>query len=102
LKQPNPWGLHDIHGNVFEWVWDWFGLYPNEAETDPAGASSGAFRLLRGGSWVNSPAPPPGSATSASGSCGLERVAKRPLPKQCKMLTINYCWGREGKLWTRK
>ncbi|MCL1992003.1 MAG: formylglycine-generating enzyme family protein [Spirochaetes bacterium] len=42
LKQPNPWGLYDIHGNVWEWVWDWFEDYP-------ADASSGAFRALRGG-----------------------------------------------------
>jgi len=54
LKQPNPWGLHDIHGNVLEWAWDWFGEYPNLAETDPAGASSGAFRVIHGGSWFNS------------------------------------------------
>jgi len=51
LKQPNPWGLHDIHGNVFEWVWDWWRAYPNFAETDPAGAASGSFRVYRGGGW---------------------------------------------------
>ena len=53
LKQPNPWGLHDIHGNVWEWVWDWFGEYPNLAETDPTGASSGSLRVLRGGCWFH-------------------------------------------------
>jgi len=53
LKQPNSWGLHDIHGNVWEWVWDWFGTYPAQAQTDPAGASSGSFRVLRGGGWYN-------------------------------------------------
>jgi len=46
LKQPNPWGLYDIHGNVFEWVWD------SQAPTDPAYTPSGYHRVLRGGSWV--------------------------------------------------
>ena len=40
-----------MHGNVWEWVWDWFGNYPNEAQTDPVGASSGTLRVVRGGGW---------------------------------------------------
>ncbi|MCL1991572.1 MAG: SUMF1/EgtB/PvdO family nonheme iron enzyme [Spirochaetes bacterium] len=51
LKQPNPWGLYDIHGNVYEWCWDRYGAYPNQARADPAGASSGDSRVLRGGCW---------------------------------------------------
>ncbi|MCL1992466.1 MAG: formylglycine-generating enzyme family protein [Spirochaetes bacterium] len=51
IKQPNPWGLYDIHGNVMEWVWDWFAEYPSHAENDPTGASFGTYRSLRGGSW---------------------------------------------------
>ena len=49
--EPNAWGLYDMHGNVWEWVWDWFGAYSSEAQTDPVGVSSGSFRVFRGGGW---------------------------------------------------
>ena len=52
----NAWGLYDMHGNVAEWCWDWFGNYPAGAQSDPTGASSGSARVLRGGSWSNSAA----------------------------------------------
>ena len=47
----NSYGLHDMHGNVWEWVSDWHGGYAAEPQQDPKGPSSGAARVLRGGSW---------------------------------------------------
>jgi formylglycine-generating enzyme required for sulfatase activity len=49
----NAWGLYDMHGNVFEWCWDWHGYYVRDEQTDPTGPVSGSFRIIRGGSWVN-------------------------------------------------
>jgi formylglycine-generating enzyme required for sulfatase activity len=52
-KKPNAWGLYDLHGNVWEWVQDWYGDYPSEPQSDPSGPESGSNRVIRGGGWVN-------------------------------------------------
>ena len=49
-NQPNSWGFYDMHGNVLEWCFDWFGNIEAQA-VDPKGLTSGSFRVLRGGCW---------------------------------------------------
>ena len=76
LKRANAWGLHDMLGNVWEWVGDWYGVYPSVPVTDPGGAESGWSRVDRGGSWGNNArfvrsaarnSHPPGSRFSSIG-----------------------------------
>ena len=52
-KTPNAWGLYDMHGNVFEWVNDWYASYDPDSVDNPIGADSATYKVLRGGGWFN-------------------------------------------------
>lgn len=53
-RPPNPWGLYDLYGHVWEWCLDWSGTYRGGSLADPKGPSAGLSRVIRGGSWSNS------------------------------------------------
>lgn len=55
LKQPNRLGIHDMSGNVWQWVADWYDNYPSGKAINPQGPPTGQYRVCRGGSWNLAP-----------------------------------------------
>jgi len=51
-KAANAYGLFDMNGNVWEWVWDWYGAYTAASANNPTGPDTGLFKVIRGGGWL--------------------------------------------------
>jgi len=65
----NAWGIHDMHGNVWEWTADWHGELPVTPVTDPTGPARGTHRVIRGGSYL---------FDADSARCGLRYTHEPP------------------------
>ena len=105
--KPNPWGLHDMHGNVAEWCHDWYGPYEAGEQTDPVGRADGEARVVRGWSFLTTVAPNkskyvrsanrsgqlPGDANRATGF----RVVLGEMPKSKPLPAIVELYQKEVK-----
>ncbi len=70
-KQPNAWGLYDMHGNLCEWCEDWYGKYPEGPVMDPVNTHPDEGRVCRGGSW-------------ASDAANCRSAARFSFPPKCR------------------
>ncbi len=86
--ETNPFGLHDVVGNVAEWCADRYGPYPTDPVTDPAGPATGDRRVLRGGNWCASPGDcrvarrVPHVEDRGNNDIGFRVIATRPAPSR--------------------
>ena len=86
---PNAYGIYDMHGNVWEWCWDWYDDYPNENKTNYTGPDSGSSRVLRGGFWLN-------SAGDAASSDRYDSYAAGATALVSGLLAPEFCTSSEG------
>jgi formylglycine-generating enzyme required for sulfatase activity len=78
-KRPNPFGLYDMHGNVWEWCSDWYGGYASGSQTNPTGSESGELRVDRGGSWNYEPRRCRSAVRDGDSPTGRDDLGFRPV-----------------------